>query len=168
MSYSRTQKILHWVLAVLILLWLFVSGEGVEGAEGPDKLMAISIHSGGALLILALMTWRWFVRRNNPVQALPELKSWEKTWSARIHVAFYVLVLVMVFSGIMQGVFYDQSVRLAGLVPITISSNETMYGIFHGLHGLTATIFKVLIVLHILAALKHQFIDRKPFIQRML
>lgn len=29
-AYTRGQKVLHWLLAVLLLFWLFVSGELVE------------------------------------------------------------------------------------------------------------------------------------------
>ena len=33
-SYARSQKVLHWLLAVLILFWLFVSGELVSSLDG--------------------------------------------------------------------------------------------------------------------------------------
>lgn len=166
-AYTKAQKILHWVLAVLVLFWLFVGGELIEEAEGADKVMAFAFHSGGALLIFVLFMIRLKLRLKNPAQPMLELKPWEKTWSMRVHLAFYVLLAVMVFSGIMQGIFFEQEVRLAGLVPITVSFQENLFGVFHGIHGVTASILKALILLHILAALKHQFIDRQPFIQRM-
>lgn len=167
MGYTRFQKILHWLLAVLILLWLFVGGEMVEEADGAEKITAIAIHSGGALLILLLMIVRWFARQKNPVPPADTLKNWEKVWSLRVHLAFYILVVLMVFSGIMQGIFFEQDVKLAGVIPITIGYQETFYGIFHAMHGVIATLLKILILLHVLAALKHQFIDRQAFLQRM-
>ena len=36
-SYTRVQKILHWVLAILVLFWLLVSGQFAEAAEGDTR-----------------------------------------------------------------------------------------------------------------------------------
>tara|TARA_B100000959_G_scaffold186405_1_gene194932 strand:- start:13179 stop:13691 length:513 start_codon:yes stop_codon:yes gene_type:complete len=166
-SYSRAQKILHWLLAVLVLFWLFVSGAVVESSEGEAKGFILMFHSGGAIVILALMVYRYSLRRKHPVASLPDLKSWEKTWSRTNHVAFYILVGVMVGSGILQGIFFEQDVRVFGLINITSGHNESVLAVFHIIHEITATLLKLLIAVHILAALKHQFIDKKPFLKRM-
>ena len=167
MTYTRQQKILHWVLAVLLLFWLFVSGELVEEAEGDQKLFILAIHSGGAVVILGLMIWRYMIRRAHPVQAMDSLKPWEKTWSSRVHLLLYLLVAVMVGSGLLQGIFFEMPIKVAGLIPITVSHNEALMEPFHEIHEITGTLLKVFIGLHILAALKHQFIDKQPFIKRM-
>ncbi len=166
-NYLRSQKILHWLLAVLILFWLFVSGEFAAEAEGSDKTFILSIHSGGALVILALMLFRYSLRRRHPVITAAYLKPWEATWSRRIHLSFYLLLCLMVASGILQAVFFDQEVRVAGLFNISLSPNEPLHEIFHEAHELISLVFKVLIILHVLAALKHQFIDKQSFIRRM-
>lgn len=166
-SYTRTQKILHWLLAILVLFWLFVSGEIVESSEGEAKGFILMFHSGGALVILAFTLYRFALRRKNTVAPLPELKQWEKTWSRVNHLAFYALICVMVASGLMQGIFFEQDVRVFGLINITVGHNESVVEIFHEIHELTATLLKLLIALHILAALKHQFIDKHAFLKRM-
>ncbi|MBM86794.1 MAG: hypothetical protein CMQ41_00285 [Gammaproteobacteria bacterium] len=73
-TYTRGQKILHWLLAVLVLFWLLISGQLAESAEGDQKGMILMFHSGGALIIFALMTWRYVKRRKNLVQPLSALK----------------------------------------------------------------------------------------------
>lgn len=166
-GYLRSQKILHWTLAALLLFWLFVSGEMVEEAEGDQKLFILAIHSGGALVILGLTVWRFLIRRNHPVVPMDELKPWEKTWSVRLHLLLYALVVVMVVSGLLQGIFYEMPIRVAGLIPISAGHNEALMEPFHELHEITATLLKLFIALHILAALKHQFVDRRPFLRRM-
>ena len=166
-SYTRTQKILHWLLAVMILLWLFLSGELVEEAEGAEERLILMFHSGGAIIILALMLWRLRLRFKNEVQPMAELKPWEQTWSVRLHWLFYGLVCLMVLSGILQGVFYEQDVLVFGFIDITVGHNEAAMEPFHEIHEITATLLKIGIALHILAALKHQFLDRQKFIQRM-
>ncbi len=166
-SYTRTQKVLHWLLAILLLFWLFVSGELVSEAEGADKGMILMFHSGGAIVILGLMLWRLRLRIKNLVSPMPELRTWEQTWGTRLHWTFYGLVCLMVLSGILQGMFFEQDVVVFGLVNITIGHNESLLEPFHEIHEITALLLKIGIALHILAALKHQFVDRRAFLRRM-
>ena len=167
-SYTRGQKILHWLLAILVLFWLLVSGQIAASSEGEQKGMILMFHSGGALIILALMMWRYSKRRKNFVTPLAELKSWEKFWSRKIHVSFYVLITVMAITGILQGMFFDQAVRVFGVINITVGHNESLMSMFNLLHDVVSKIFLALIALHVLAALKHQFVDKLSFIKRMV
>jgi len=167
LTYSRGQKIFHWVLAFLVLFWLFVSGELVEEAEGADKAFILSFHSGGAILILILTLFRYRLRKARAIPPYEELREWEKRWSVRLHLSLYLAVGIMVLSGISQGLFFDQDVRVFGLINITIGHNESVMNVFHQIHAATATILKLLIAIHVLAGLKHQFIDRKPVLKRM-
>ncbi|MDD9890061.1 MAG: cytochrome b/b6 domain-containing protein [Gammaproteobacteria bacterium] len=166
-SYTRGQKVLHWLLAVLVSFWLLVSGQLAASSEGEQKGMILMFHSGGALIIFALMMWRYSKRRKNLVQPMSSLRSWEQTWSVRIHLAFYILVAVMALTGILQGVFFEQDVRVFGVVNITAGHNESLMALFNLIHNVASKIFLALIALHILAAIKHQFIDKQPFLKRM-
>ena len=62
-SYTRSQKILHWLLAILVLFWLLVSGQIAASSEGEQKGMILMFHSGGALIILAVMMRPYSNRR---------------------------------------------------------------------------------------------------------
>jgi len=165
--YKKSQKILHWLLAVIVLFWLFVSGALVESSEGADKAMILPIHSGGGLIILCLMVYRFWLRLVNSVIPSDALKPWEKIWSVRTHLTIYALVLLMVLSGIGQGVFFEQEVRAFGFINITLGHNESIVSVFHFIHETTANLLKLLITIHIIAALKHQFIDRNSLLKRM-
>ena len=166
-TYTRGQKILHWLLAFLILFWLFVSGEIVESSDGEEKGFILMFHSGGAIAIFGLMLFRYSRRLKNPVTPMATLKTWEQTWSRRIHLSFYVLIGIMVLSGIAQGMFFDQDVRVFGLVNITLGHNEAVKNTFHIVHESAASLLKLFIAIHILAALKHQFVDKQSFVKRM-
>jgi cytochrome b561 len=165
--YKRSQKIFHWLLAVLILFWLFVSGEIVSSLEGSEQATILMFHSGGATIILLLMMARLRLRLKHPVGPQSELKVWEKNWGSRVHIAFYALAVLMFLSGMLQGVFFEQDVRVFGLVNITIGHKEPLLKVFHEAHEIIAVIFKLMIAIHILAALKHQFVDKLPFLKRM-
>ena len=167
-SYARSQKILHWLLAVLILFWLFVSGRIVSSLEGAEQGNILMFHSGGAIIILLLMIARFRLRLKNPVAPISSLKLWEQKCGSIMHTSFYVLALLMVLSGILQGMFFDQDVRVFGLVNITVGHNEGLQEIFHEVHEIVSLLFKLSIAIHILAALKHQFLDKQPFLKRMV
>lgn len=166
-DYSRGQKIFHWLLAVLVLFWLFVSGNFVESAEGEQKAMILMFHSGGAIIIGLLMIIRFRIRQYRKVSVMESLKSWEKIWSTRVHLAFYALVSLMVMSGLLQAMFFEMDVRIFGALNVTIGHNESTMVIFHNLHSGIAMMLKILIALHVLAALKHQLIDKQPMLRRM-
>ena len=52
-------------------------------------------------------------------------------------------------------------------VDLAVGKNAMLAGIGREGHEILATMLLVLVGLHVLGALKHQFIDRMPFIQRM-
>jgi cytochrome b561 len=52
-------------------------------------------------------------------------------------------------------------------VDMAVGKNAALADIAHEGHEFLATPLIILIGLHVLGALKHQFIDRMPFLQRM-
>ena len=165
-TYMRSQKILHWLIAALLLFGLFVGGELLEDAEGADKAFVAIFHSSFGVTILALMLWRFSLRRRHPVAPMDALKPWEKTWSRIAHLTLYGLVILMAVSGVMQGMFADFDIRLFGLLNISQLQGEAGE-VFHVIHHYTADALKIVIAVHILAALKHQFLDKLPMLRRM-
>ena len=135
---------------------------GIVHQQSPNALIAFC---GG--IILCLMIYRFRLRLANTVIPSAALKPYERIWSVRTHLTMYALVLLMVLSGIGQGIFFEQEVRIFGFINITLEHNESIVVIFHFIHETTANIFKLLIAIHILAALKHQFIDRNGLLKRM-
>lgn len=166
-TYTTGQKVLHWLLAVLILFWLFVSGELVSKAEGAEKSFILIFHSSGAILILLLTFLRYQLKLSNPVPPLDGLKNWQKVLSRWMHIALYIAVCLMVLSGLLQSMFFEQPVRLFGLVPITVAYSETFMAPFHQAHQAIATALKVMIAIHVVAGFKHQFQDNLPVLRRM-
>ena len=73
----------------------------------------------------------------------------------------------MVLSGFLQGMFFEQDVRVFGLINITVDHNEGLMEIFHEIHEIAANLLKLLILVHVLAGLKHQFVDKQPVLKRM-
>jgi cytochrome b561 len=87
------------------------------------------------------------------------------------HVLFYILMIVMPLTGwLMIGANGKAApVDFFGLftVDTAVGKNAGLAEVAHEGHEFLATPLIILIVLHVLGALKHQFIDHMPFLQRM-
>jgi cytochrome b561 len=99
------------------------------------------------------------------------MKAWEVALSKLTVIMFYVLMLGLPFSGWFA--LAGELTRHAELAQISV------YGLFHmpvapalglparAMHGLGSNVAMALIGLHILAALKHQFMDDVDAFGRM-
>jgi cytochrome b561 len=160
---------LHWLLAVLIIATLVVGFFLLAAMPNsdPQKISVLRVHMAVGMLILALMAIRFVVRT---LTARPERATTGYPLLDRIapitHHGFYVLVLLMVGSGFTTAI-------LAGLPAIVFGGSgaplPTSFMIFPSFvaHGWIAALLAGFIVLHVLAALYHQFVRRDQLFARM-
>ena len=104
--------------------------------------------------------------------ALPDkVTGWQAKAGHTVHILFYVLMIVMPLTGwLMIGANGKAApVDFFGLftIDMAVGKNAMLADIGHEGHEILATPLVVLIGLHVLGALKHQFIDKMPFVQRM-
>lgn len=174
--YDAIAMSLHWVIAGL-LIFMIVFGEDLmksaEHATGPDGALGASIHAsiGVAVLVLSVIRLGW--RFGHPPPPAPAtMKPWERTVMGVTHVLFYVLMIGLPLSGWLAfAAFLPEApaaadARLFGL--FTIPAAPLVGDFVKGIHGLGSNLLMVLVILHVLAALKHQFIDRDGVLRRML
>jgi len=157
---------LHWTLALLIvatLIYGFVWMGNLPTSD-PTLLPVLRLHVLGGLVILGLMSWRLHVRLTRPGPAAG------RGLPARIavvsHYGFYLLVGAIVLTGLM-------TIVAAGLVPAILWGGQgVMPHSFEALpifivHALLVTLLSNLILLHLIAALYHQFIRKDGVFRRM-
>lgn len=160
---------LHWLLAALVLLSLAMGMVQLEEIpnDSPEKIGALAGHMIAGVSILVLMVIRAVVRLRT---AHPPRATAGNAWLDRLarfnHLALYVLVIAMALSGITLSL-------QAGLPAIVFGgSGAPLPGTFAAfwpriVHGAIAQGLAVLVLLHILAALFHQFVRRDNLIARM-
>ena len=178
--YTRTAVVLHWAVAALIVV-------NVGLAWSVDFLLdewvrpVIDTHKSTGITVLGLVLLRILWRAGHPPPPMPaHYARWER-WSAHAaHGVLYSLILLLPLSGWLHDSAWKDAashpMRLFGLVPwprigfiagiepVSKESLHTLFGIFHTAFGYA---LYVLLVLHIGGALKHQFLDREPELQRM-
>ena len=165
-QYSKRMVIVHWLtLALLIAAWLL--GESVHDArhDGAATIAGYLAHAlaGGAVLLLTVARLMFRVKDGTPPAAgnTPMDKM-----AKGIHHLLYTLLVLLPFSGVMQVLTSDVGKALlagdAAMLP------EKFEGVVaHEVHETLVTVLIVVVVIHLLGALKHQFIMKDGLMDRM-
>ncbi len=165
-QYSKRMVIAHWLTLVLLLAAWYL-GDAAHDArhEKVATLMNYILHMSVGAAILLLMLTRLVFRSKDgtPVQAgVTPLDKIAKG----MHHLLYVLLILLPVSGVVQAVTSDVGkALLAG--DVTLLPKDFKGVVAHDVHETLVTVLIVLVALHILAALKHQFIDKNDLMSRM-
>ncbi|HWA14074.1 MAG TPA: cytochrome b [Burkholderiales bacterium] len=171
-KYTRSAMALHWLIGVLVLgmlclgLWMEDIPKGT-----PDRTFYFNLHKSIGVTIALLVLLRLWWRFRNPPPPLPSsLPAWQVQASRVSHALLYLCLVVMPLSGFAASQFTKYGVTYFGMfkIPPMGWENREIYDLLQGIHGVTATLLIALVVVHILAALKHLVIDRDGVFQRML
>lgn len=153
-TFSRTQIILHWLVAALVLFQIFFH-EGIEDLwqdrmRGTiENIATPQPHTIVGMLIGLLIIWRLILRlrRGTPPAPAQEPKILQLA-SKIAHWGFYVLLILMASSG--------AAAWFGGATPPAAA------------HGIMANALIALVVVHMLGALTHQFYFKSNVLRRML
>jgi len=170
LRYGFVAQGLHWIIAAMLVIQVALGKIADELPTGLDKLALMARHKSVGITILALaairLAWRLIDRPPPP----PPMPRWQHAASRLTHGAFYVLLFAMPVTGWLMSSASNYPVSWFGLfqLPDFVRPDE---GLEHRLEDVHETLAKVLIalaILHVVAALKHQFIDRDGLLMRML
>lgn len=170
-KFSPTSKVLHWFIALLVIIML-CGGFFLDGLPESIKGMAISYHKSTGLTILFLMILRiiWIHAAGRP--PLPEsMKMWEKMTARIVQYGFYILLILMPLSGWIMSVSDNRIPTYFGLFQLPlpwIHPDKSLADLMFESHRTIAWVLIVFIGLHIAGALKHHFIDKDNVLKRML
>lgn len=172
LRYTNGAIALHWITAVLVVGQIYI-GFTFHGMErGPERGLWFDWHKtiGALILILAVVRLAWRLT-HKPPPFPPELPRWERIAAVWNHRAFYFLLIVLPLTGLaaVSGGADEATTRLVGGIPLPLipGLSEGVGDASGGIHELLVKITLALVVLHVGAALKHQFIDRSRVAGRM-
>lgn len=164
--YPSSMRILHWLMAVIIIALL---AAGITMVRLDDQVPAkfqllFPWHKSFGLLAFMLVIVRIWIRGRSRVPALPSgISGWERRAVRAGTLLFYTLMIFVPCMGYALSSTYTQSdgefffgVNLPELLP----KNDAQYEVFWLLHRIGAFVLLGLLVLHIAGALKHRFFDR--------
>lgn len=169
--YHRVSIFFHWLLALLIVAAFVLGSIMTDMRISPAKLQYYSWHKWLGVTILALVAMRLLSRLLNGAPAYPDsMKPWEKIVASGTHILLYVLMFAVPVSGYLYTYAAGFPVVYLGMfeLPALIGPNPELKPLLKEVHEVLTKIMFVLVALHVLAALKHHFIDKDGIFQRML
>lgn len=169
--YHPVAVLLHWGMAVL-LISLLSMGWMLSGLPfSPRKLQWYSWHKWAGVcaffavcLRLAVRLW-WF----SPPPLPAHLGKWALRFAHAGHAALYGSMLAIPLSGwLMSSAKGFQTVWFGVLpLPDVVKADETLAVLLENIHAGLTTALAVLVLGHVVVALKHHYRDRDLRLQRM-
>jgi cytochrome b561 len=178
--YTRAAIMLHWVVAALIILNVALALSIDFWPEGWSH-RALDTHKSIGITVLGLALLRLLWRATHRPPPLPlSYSRWERLGAQSAHAGLYLLIFAMPLSGwLFDSAWKDAAgnpLRLFGLFPwprigfimsLPPDVKEPLHNVFGAAHAAFSYLLYLLLTLHVLGALKHQWIDREPELQRM-
>jgi cytochrome b561 len=189
--YTKTAIILHWLIALGIfamfalgwymsdlpkdapkLISLDVFDLGIHSWQFREETSArafyFSLHKSIGVTLLALILFRVFWRiTHRPPAMLASIKAWEKKLATAAHHFLYLLMVALPVSGLVMAINSKYGLVWFGVNIIPGLDNKDLRELFKEAHEVIGVIILLVIILHILGALKHQFIDKDETSKRM-
>jgi cytochrome b561 len=170
--YTLPAIVLHWLMAILIVAafglgWVMVDIPGLT----PTKLQYFSWHKWLGVTVLALACARLLWRLFHAAPAYPaSMPDWQQKAAHGLHALLYLLIFIVPLSGYFYSLAAGVPVVYLGLIPlpVLIEKNLVWKPILKDVHFTLNMVLLSAVVLHVLAALKHHFIDRDGVFKRML
>lgn len=173
--YNGLAMALHWLLALALVA---VFGLGLYMHElpfSPQRLKLYNWHKWAGVTILALsalrLVWRWAQTPPAlPVEVLRLMPRWQQWAHHGTHVLMYLLFFAVPLSGWAYSSAAGFPVVWLGLVPLPdwVPVDPELAKAIKPAHMVLSFALAGLVVLHLLAVLKHQLWDRDGLLLRML
>jgi len=165
-QYSKRMVIVHWLTLALLVAAYFL-GEFAhdarhdEAATIADYVLHVSVGGTIFLLLLARLVFR---SKDGVPPAIGDAPM--DKLAKGVHHLLYTLLVLLPVSGFMQVVTSDVGkALLAG--DATMLPKKFDGVIAHEVHETLVTVLIVIVVIHILGAIKHQFITKDGLMDRM-
>lgn len=170
-GYTRTAIGLHWIIAIMIAC-AFIFGSYVSNLPfSPQRLRLISYHKWVGITILLLVLFRLLWRTTHSAPPLPEaIPPWQRFAATAAHGLLYLLMVAVPLSGWSYSSAAGVQVVYLGIIPLPnlIGADKALAHNLKELHEVLNYTLLVVVIAHVLAALKHHFIDKDDILARML
>ena len=179
--YSMPAIIFHWLIGLLIIVNVAL-GIGHDHFGDDNVRPLINGHKSIGITVLGLAIMRLIWRLTHRPPALPDTyKRWESIASHAVHGLLYLLIFALPLSGWLHDSAWKKAPeikmfwfglfewpRIGWIMNLDPATKERMHDLFGAIHGNLALFLYLLFFLHVGGALKHQFLDKEPELQRMM
>ncbi len=172
--YSTPARVLHWSVAVLLLVqWsLGLAAENEGDRSASFRLLQVHFQLGTVLYAAILLRVGWRLQRRPPSSSIVE-RRWRARLASTVHGALYLLMITIPLSGYVIWVWMDAPMSVFGAFDLPRvftppDEDETWRANAWYIHHYSAYALGALVIIHVGAALWHQFIVRDGLISRRM
>ncbi len=165
---------LHWAVAAGVAVQLALGWGSETGIYGADGMRLLRLHFQLGMVLLALMLLRVACRLS---RRMPPADAGEPRWRRRaarsVHATLYLLLFLLPVSGYVIWIWMDAPLDVLSVarVPrlfVPPADDETWRAIAWYVHFACIWLLSVLVVLHVAAALWHQWVRRDGLVSRRM
>lgn len=170
-AYGIVAQLLHWLVvagitAQFIWAWRIDEADSIRA-----EFALVNQHKSIGMTILGLVVLRLLWRAFNRPPPFPtSMSTWEKFAASTAHWLLYALILAMPLSGWIYTSAAGFGAEFFGLVdiPDLVDRGERLEAVFGEVHEWLAIGILALVSIHVLAALRHQWLLKDGLLKRML
>ena len=168
-QYSKRMVIVHWLtLALLIAAW-FLGDDLAEATDDSKATLAgyiVHLSVGGTMLLLTLS--QLYFRRKDATPPLLADTPMNQVVAKAVHYLLYTVLFLLPVSGVTILLTSKAGpALLAGDTNLLPKEHGYEHVFAHEVHEQLVNVLIVLVVLHVLGAIKHQFIMKDGLMSRM-
>lgn len=189
--YTRVAIILHWLIALAIFFMIGLGWYMTElpkdgpkqiafdlfdlgmyswqmSEPGSPRMFYFNLHKSVGLTLFALILFRLYWRvTHTPPAMLSSYKAWERKLATGTHHFLYLLMVAIPLTGLLMSLNSKFGINWFGMHVFDGVDNKDVRDTFEDLHELGANLIIALIVVHIVGALKHHFLDKDTTLSKM-
>ena len=168
--YNPISVAFHWLMAAIIVVTWSIAIVVSDMPLSPARITGYSWHKWLGVTVFFLVLLRLVWRATHPAPQLEiKMPAWQERAMQLTHFALYLLMIVIPLVGWLMSSAKGYTVNYFGLfeLPDLLSKDKALGHQLKDLHEYLADVLVALVCLHVLAALKHQFIDRDGLLSRM-
>ncbi len=168
--YSLIAIAFHWLLALAIIGAFSVGWYMSDLPFSMTRLKLFNWHKWTGVTILALSALRLLWRLGHKPPADLPMPAWQALAAHATHWLLYIAFFAVPLSGWAYSSAAGFPIVWFGLIPLPdlVGPDKALAETLKSVHHVLAWGLGLLVLAHIGAALKHQFIDRDGLIRRML
>ncbi|WDM85743.1 cytochrome b [Ehrlichia sp. JZT12] len=171
-KYHISLRIMHWISGIPIILMLCM-GFCMKMELFPNNYpigQVYALHKAIGIVLLFFFVLRLICRFSSVIPQHPKnFPQYLAVISKVIHIGLYVTSITMATSGYIMSSASGKAIKVLSFnIPLLIDTNKNIANIAQQWHNICAYTLAALIALHILAALKHKFIDKDNIFNRII
>ncbi len=169
-AYTRTAVSLHWMITGLIGVALVMGWVMTDMGISPLKLKVYNWHKWVGITVLWLAALRILWRTTHAPPDMVPMPAWQRIAAHSLHGVLYLLMLAQPISGWVYSNAAGVPIVYLRLLPLPnlVMKNKALADTWRDVHETLSWLLVAVLVVHLLAALKHHFIDKDDTLRRML